>query len=317
MASHSLALAASILFAVLPTQAQPSIDYHQHLLSPSAAKRGSSLLKPLTARDLISLLDAAGVRRALVLSLAYQYGNPNKAPVPDEYAQVQRENDWTAGQVAQYPDRLRAFCGVDPLKSYALSEIERCVKDPYLHYGLKLHFGNSDVDMDNPSHVAQLRRIFRAADEHGMAIVVHMRSSVTRNRPYGAKEARTFLNEVLPSALHVPIQIAHLAGAGGFDDSSVDSALSVFIDAIARHDGRMANVYFDICGVAGLGRWKEKRALIVGRIRQIGISRILWGSDGAFGGGMSPLQALQAYRELPLTNDEFHTIDTNVAPYMR
>ena len=252
-------LLASILFAVLPCQSQSSIDYHQHLLSPSAAKLGSSLPKPFTARDLISLLDAAGVRRALVLSLAYQYGNPNKAPVPDEYEQVQRENDWTASQVAEYPDRLRAFCGVDPLKSYAISEIERCAKDPYLHYGLKLHFGNSDVDMDNPSHVAQLRRVFRAADKHGMAIVVHMRSSVTRNRPYGAKEARTFLNEVLPSAPHVPIQIAHLAGAGGFDDPSVDSALSFFIDAIARHDGRMANVYFDICGVAGIGRWKEKK----------------------------------------------------------
>ena len=317
MASYSLVFAASILFAVLPGQAQPSIDYHQHLLSPSAAKQGSSLPKPLTASDLISLLDAAGVQRALVLSLAYQYGNPNKAPVPDEYAQVRRENDWTAGQVAKYPHRLRAFCGVDPLKSYAVSEIERCAKNPYLHYGLKLHFGNSDVDMDNPSHVAQLRRVFRAADEHGMAIVVHMRSSVTRNRPYGAKEARTFLNEILPSAPHVPIQIAHLAGAGGFDDPSVDSALSVFIDAIARHDVRMANAYFDICGVAGMGRWKEKRALIVERIRQIGISRILWGSDGAFGGGMSPVQALQAYRELPLTKEEFHTIDTNVAPYMR
>ena len=317
MASHSLVFAASILFAVLPAQSQPSIDYHQHLLRPSAAKPGSSLLKPLTARDLISLLDAAGVRRALVLSLAYQYGNPNKAPVADEYAQVQRENNWTAGQVAKYPDRLRAFCGVDPLKSYAVSEIERCSKSPYLHYGLKLHFGNSDVDMDNPSHVAQLRRVFRAADEHGMAIVVHMRSSVTRNRPYGAKEASAFLNEILPSAPHVPIQIAHLAGAGGFDDSSVDSALSVFIDAIARRDVRMASVYFDICGIAGIGRWKEKRALIVERIRQIGIGRILWGSDGAFGGGMSPVQALQAYRELPLTNEEFHTIDTNVAPYMR
>jgi predicted TIM-barrel fold metal-dependent hydrolase len=152
MGCHSVVFAASILLAVLPAQSRPAIDYHQHLLSPSAAKLGS-LPKPLTARDLISLLDAAGVRRALVLSLAYQYGNPNKRPVPDEYAQVRRENDWTADQASEYPDRLRAFCGVDPLKSYAVSEIERCAKNPYLQHGLKLHFGNSDVDMDNPSHV--------------------------------------------------------------------------------------------------------------------------------------------------------------------
>ena len=312
----TLILAAAIVFTVLPAQSQSPIDYHQHLLSPSAAKRGSSS-KPFTARDLISLLNAAGIRRALVLSLAYTYGNPNKPPVANEYAKVRQENNWTADQVAEYPDRLRAFCGVDPLKSYAISEIERCAKNRYLHYGLKLHFGNSDVDLDNPSHVADLRRVFGAADKHGMAIVVHMRSSVTRKRPYGAKEAKIFLNQVLASAPHVPIQIAHLAGAGGFDDPSVDSALSVFIDAIARQDARMANVYFDICGVAGIGQWKEKKALIAQRIRQIGTSRILWGSDGAFGGGMTPAEAWQAYRELPLTTNEFHTIDANVAPYMR
>jgi predicted TIM-barrel fold metal-dependent hydrolase len=144
-----------------------------------------------------------------------------------------------------------------------------------------------------------------------------MRPSVTRNRPYGAKEAEIFLNQVLPSASHVPIQIAHLAGAGGFDDPSIDKALSVFIGAIARRDKRMANVYFDICGVAGLGQWKEKSALIAQRIRQIGVKRIVWGSDGAFGGGMTPAQALRAYRELPLTEQEFQTIDTNLAPYMR
>ncbi len=56
-------------------------------------------------------------------------------------------------QVAQYSDRLRAFCGVDPLKDYALAEIARCAQDPNLHYGLKLHFGNSDMDLDNPEHV--------------------------------------------------------------------------------------------------------------------------------------------------------------------
>lgn len=315
MLPRSAILVISLLLA-LPGWAQPTIDYHQHLLSPSAAKLGG-LPRPFTARDLIPLLDAAGVQKALVLSLAYQYGNPNKPSVRDEYRKVREENDWTARQVAEFPDRLRAFCGVDPLKPYAIEEIDRCAKDRYLHYGLKLHFGNSDVDLDNSEHVQQLRRIFHAADQHGMAIAVHLRSSVTRNRPYGAKEAEIFLNEVLPSAPHVPIQIAHLAGSGGFDDPAVDKALLVFIAAIANKDTRMKNVYFDICGVPGLGHWKDKKALIAKRIRQIGVSRVLWGSDGAFGGGLTPLQAVQAYRELPLTKEEFHTIDTNLTPYMR
>jgi hypothetical protein len=32
---------------------------------------------------------------------------------------------------------------------------------------------------------------------------------------------------------------------------------------------------------------------------------------------MTPEQALQAYRELPLSRDELATIDGNLAPYMR
>jgi predicted TIM-barrel fold metal-dependent hydrolase len=309
-------MAAVILLGIRDDSRRPAIDYHQHLLSSSAAALGS-LPNPFTARDLIALLDAAGVQRALVLSLAYQYGNPNKPAVKDEYAKVKGEHDWTAQQVAQYPGRLRAFCGVDPLKDYALQEIARCAKDPYLHFGLKLHFGNSDVNMDEPQEVAKVRAVFQAADQHGMPIVVHMHPSVTRHRPYGEKEARIFLNEVLPAAAHVPVQIAHLAGAGGYDDPGVDEALAVFIDAIAKHDPRMAHVYFDISGVAGVGRWKDKKNEIAGRIRQVGVERILWGSDGYFGGGMTPEQALRAFEELPLSRREFQTIYGNLTPYMR
>jgi predicted TIM-barrel fold metal-dependent hydrolase len=310
-------MAAALFLPGMPRDSpHPLIDYHQHLLSPSAAALGS-LPHTFTARDLIALLDAAGVQRALILSLAYQYGNPNRPPVRDEYAKVRAENDWTAQQVAQYPGRLRAFCGVDPLKDYALTEIARCTKDPYLHYGLKLHFGNSDVDLDQPREVAQVRAVFKAADEHGMAIVVHMHSSVTRKRPYGATEARIFLNEILPAAPHVSIQIAHLAGSGSYDDPGADEALSVFIDAIAKHDPRMTHVYFDISGVAGLGHWQDKMDLIATRIRQVGLKRVLWGSDGAFGGGMTPEQGLRAFQELPLSKSEFQTICGNVTPYMR
>jgi len=165
--------------------------------------------------------------------------------------------------------------------------------------------------------VGQVRAVFKAADEHGMAIVVHMHSSVTRKRPYGAKEARIFLNEVLPAAPHVPVQIAHLAGSGGYDDPGTDEALSVFVDAIAKHDPRLAHVCFDISGVAGVGHWKEKGDLIAKRIRQVGLKRVLWGSDGAFGGGMTPQQAVDAFQALPLSNEELQTIYGNLTPYMR
>ena len=287
------------------------IDYHQHLLMPTEMSA-----QAFVASDLIKLLDEAHIGRAIVLSMAYRYGNPNQPPVPDEYAHVKAENDWVSQQVAQYPARLRGFCGVDPLKEYALVEIARCAKAPNLHYGLKLHFGNSDVDLDNAEHVQQVRRVVRAASEDHMAITIHLHSSLTRHRPYGAKEAQTFLDEVLPEAANTYVQIAHFAGAGGYDDPGTDEALGVFIRAIARHDPRMRRVYFDITSVAGLGNWKTKKGLIAQRTREIGVSRVLFGSDGAFGGGTTPAHAWADFRSLPLTDAEFRTIENDVTPYI-
>src|SRR5262245_55370031 len=109
----AFAIAAS-LFLVLSLRAQPQADFHQHLFSPEIAKLAPTL-KPLTAADLIALLDQAGIRRAVVLSIAYQYSSANRPPIDDEYAKVKGENDWTSQQVALYPERLRGFCSVNPL----------------------------------------------------------------------------------------------------------------------------------------------------------------------------------------------------------
>src|SRR5580765_2416601 len=206
----------------------PLVDHHQHLFSAEAIRLSprSVSYEPLDAAGLLVYLDAAGIQRAAILSADYQYGNPNRPPVEDEYTKVKAENDWTSRQVARYPNRLRGLCGVNPLKDYAPDEIARCARDPSLRSGLKLHFGNSDVDLDNPAHVQRLQRVFRAANDHRMAIVVHMRSSVTMRRAYGAKEARVFLTDVLPSAPDIPVQIAHLTGGGTYDDPATDEAVS-------------------------------------------------------------------------------------------
>jgi predicted TIM-barrel fold metal-dependent hydrolase len=207
------ALISLLVLTLLPLQqAQrgptPLVDHHQHLFSPEVIGLSRSTIEPLDAADLLAYLDGAGIQRAAVLSTAYQFGNPNRPPVENEHAKVKAENDWTSRQVARFPTRLRGLCGVNPLKDYAVDELARCAQDPSLRAGVKLHFGNSDVDLDNPMHVQQLQRFFRAANERRMALVIHMRSSFTMRRPYGAKEARVFLNDVLPAAPDIPVQIA-------------------------------------------------------------------------------------------------------------
>lgn len=311
-----LAAALGLTQAGGQNDARPIADHHQHLYSPVIAP--ASQIAPITARDLVALLDAAGIRRGVVLSQAYAFGNPNRAtPVQNERARVIEENDWTSREVAQFPDRLVGFCGVNPLRDYALEEIARCAADPHLRTGLKLHFGNSDVDVENPQHVERLRAVFRAANDHRMAIAVHLRPTLSRQRPYGAAQARAFLTDVLPSAPDVVVQIAHLAGAGGYDDPTVDQALGAFADAIATRDSRMKNVYVEVSGVAGVGEWRSHAERIASRLRQIGVTRVLYGSDSAVGPGRAPREAWASFRELPLTDAEFRAIAMNVAPYLR
>jgi len=309
------------LGSVPRAQSGPAADYHQHLFSPGIAALISPPppavpVKPIMASDVISLLDAAGIRRAVILSMAYIWGSPDRQ-VDNEYEKVKTENDWTSQQVGLFPSRLLGFCGFNPLKEYALDELARCARDPHLRAGLKLHFGNSAFDYRDSQQMEQLRRVFRAANQNRMPIVVHMRASISKRLPYGRDAATVFLNELVPAAPDVLIQIAHLAGAGGYTDPLVDEALSVFVDAIAKGDPRTKLLYFDVTAVANANLPNERANLVATRIRQLGVNRVLYGSDAAAGANLPPREGWAAFRKLPLSEAEFRTIATNVTPYLR
>jgi predicted TIM-barrel fold metal-dependent hydrolase len=273
--------------------------------------------EPLTAKDLIAHLDAAGIKRAVVLSAAYMYGAASRK-VENEYDKVRAENDWVSAEVARYPQRLRGFCGVNPLKDYALDELARCAKDPNLRHGVKLHFGNSDVQVENPEHAAKMQAFFAAANRHRMAIAVHMRANISLKRPYGADQARVFLDQLLPAAPDVTVQVAHMAGTGpGYEDPPSESALAVLADALAKGDKRTRNLWFDVASVAGGENPPEATARLVADLRRVGIKRLLFGSDAAIAPNPPPAGAWSDFRKLPLTAEEFRTIAGNVAPYFR
>ena len=267
---------------------------------------------PFTAVQLIEQLDSARIQRALVLSVAYWFGSAlmpgaEKLPIADEYARVRAENDWVASETAKFPNRLIAFCSFHPLKSYAVEEVERCGKHAGIH-GIKLHLANSGVDLRKPEDVQQLRRVFRAANEQRLPVVAHIRP---RLRPYGKEDAQIFLREVLPEAPNVPIQIAHLAGWGGYDEAA-DEAAAVFADAIARKDTATKNLYFDITTIAIPGQPSATHRLIAQRIRTLGVSRVVYGSDlGDPGRGWADVLRL-----VPLTQAELAIIARNRAPHL-
>lgn len=266
--------------------------------------------RPMGADDLVKQLNEAQIRRAVVLSVAYFFGTAFAPARADELALVQAENDWTAAEVARHPERLVAFCSVNPLKNYAVAEIERCSGRLGMR-GLKLHFANSDVDLARPDHVAKVRAVFATANRLRIPIVAHL---WTVGRNYGAKDSRAFLDRVLPVAPDILVQIAHMAGAG---PGWTDDALAVLAEAVAAKDPRTRNLYFDLATVAD-NQSPERLQLLARRIRQIGLDRILYGSDAAFGGRNTANQEWGTFRGMvPLTDAEFAVIRDNVAPYLR
>jgi predicted TIM-barrel fold metal-dependent hydrolase len=302
-----------------PRPPVPLADHHQHLFSPELAALMTTTApvapaKPRTAADLIEQLDEAGIKRAVVLSTAYIFEQPSRK-AEQAAEKLRRDNDWTSKQVAQFPDRLIGFCGLNPLKDYALEELARCAADPNLRRGLKLHFGNSVVDYHNPEHIAQVRRVFRAANDHRMAIVAHVRASVTARLPWGRDEALIFLNELLPAAPDVVVQVAHLASAGSAQDEGAQQALDVFVDAVARNDPRTRHLYFDATtlGEPPTPDSAQRWATAIRRVP----TRVLFGSD-ATTAVATPGGAWTAMRKLlPLTEDEFKVLANNTPPYLQ
>jgi len=151
-----------------------------------------------------------------------------------------------------------------------------------------------------------------------MAIVVHLRASISRKRPYGAAQARIFLEQLLPLVPDVTVQVAHLAGTGpGYDDPPADSAMAVLAAAVEQRDPRTDRLWFDVASIVDRDISPANAALVVRRIRQVGVGRILYGTDAALGDNLRPRESWAAFRCLPLTKEEFQRIAGNVAPYLR
>jgi uncharacterized protein len=311
-------------------QTNPVADHHTHLLSP----RGSHLLiaaglpaadnQPASAHDVLLVLNAAHIQRAAVLSSAYLLGDPH-LHLPNQAAEVNRENDWTAAQAALYPHQLFAFCSVNPLAPYAAAAINHCAAIGLR--GLKLHLANSRFDFKNPHHLHLLAATFRQANRRHMAILIHLRTG----EPWSAEPIPIFVRDILPQAPDVPIQIAHLAGWGGYDRAT-DAAANAFATLCFTNPAPCRHLYFDISAVTlppsafNAAPGTDERLLadeqhdlpdapqhLAAALHRLGLQRILFATDW-------PVATPVAYRDLlraqlPIPATDLAQIFTNLAPY--
>jgi predicted TIM-barrel fold metal-dependent hydrolase len=289
----------------------PLVAAHQHLISPEFAKIIDE--PPQDGAAFLKMLDEAGIRRGVVLSMAYSFADERKK-IPDPDGHVREENDWTSRQMVLSRGRLVGFCGVNPLRDAALDEIDRCLRLPRM-IGVKLHFANSGVSMRNRQHVARLQRIFAAANARHAPIVVHLHART--GSPYGAEDAQLFLEKLLPYAPNVAVQVAHLAGSGNFPPDA-EQAMKVFEAAFRRHDPRTRNLYFDQSAVATASTSVEDGKRIAEAIREVGINRVFFGSDMVVSYNPPPGPFWTIFKaKVPLSASEFRAMAVNVPPYMR
>jgi predicted TIM-barrel fold metal-dependent hydrolase len=264
--------------------------------------------EPLEAQRLVAMLDAARIKRAVVLSVGYWFDSPTRPLVRSADA-MHAENTWTAEQAARFPDRLIAFCSLNPVSDAAAAAMRHCTSDKRFK-GLKLHLSNSRVDLLSADHIRRLRDVFAAANRARLPIVVHVRNA----EGYGAPHARAFLDQVLTAAPDIPVQIAHLWGGANFSAE----ALAVYAEAVAARRPATRRLYFDVADAALVANTPELSQAVADRIRQIGLDRIFYGSDAAFGTHPDPGGSWAAFRKgIPLSATEFETIARNVAPYLR
>jgi predicted TIM-barrel fold metal-dependent hydrolase len=79
----------------------------------------------------------------------------------------------------------------------------------------------------------------------------------------------------------------------------------------------MKNVWFDATAVVRPGMSSDELQQIAARIRQLGVERVLYGSDAAASPLAYPRAGWEAFQRLPLTKAELSVIANNVTPYMR
>jgi predicted TIM-barrel fold metal-dependent hydrolase len=289
----------------------PRVDYHQHLVSPAfepvvklPARNGEALLRDL---------DAAGIGRAVVLSAGYSFADERMA-LSDPDGRTRAENDWTSGEVSRSRGRLIGFCSANPLRPAALEELERCLSLPGM-VGIKQHLGNGGVSLRNPEHLARMQQVFALAQRRRAPVLVHMRARGGTN--YGAEDARLFLERIVPAAPDVEIIVAHLGVAGPGYGAQGDEVMAVFGEAGERNDRSMQNLYFDVATNVTAETSAEEAALIARRIRQVGLRRVLYGSDLVPPGG-SVRAGWEIFRtKLPLTPAEIAIIAGNRTRFAR
>lgn len=162
----------------------------------------------------------------------------------------------------------------------------------------------------NPLREAALQELERCLGLPGMTgIKLHLGNSgiSLRDPAHLARVQQVFS---LANRRHAPVLVP------GYPEQS-DEVMAVFGAAAERKDPRMSKLYFDVATIVTGESTPADGAVVAKRIRQVGPSRVLYGSDLSPPGG-SIRQGWEIFRtKVPLTAAELQQIANNQTGFTR
>lgn len=255
--------------------------------------------------DWEAIIKRLGTNRLKLVSMAYLYGHPEFGKVENEYDLVKAENNYLIEAKKNSPKTVKAFCGINPLKDYALEEAERCRKTLKAD-GIKLHFNASQVYLTVPDHVKKVFPIFEFAANNKLPILLHFDNA---HRRFGEPDIKLLADEILAKIKPLKLQIAHFGTSGGFNKKTKD-VIDAFIKQFETNPKiKKHKILFDISAVAldkdseGVPKLTDEQFTeLAVYARKLGMKKIMFGTD-------YPLYSAQEYLEIlrkrvKLTNAE-------------
>jgi len=241
-----------------------------------------------------AIVKRLGTNRLKLVSMAYLYGHPEFGKVENEYELVKAENDFLIEAKKNSPKTVKAFCGINPLKDYALEEAERCRKVLKAD-GIKLHFNASQVYLTVPEHIKKVFPIFEFAANNKLPVLLHFDNS---HRKFGEPDIKLLADEILAKIKPLKLQIAHFGTSGGFNQKTKD-VIDAFIKQFETNPNiKKHRISFDISAVAldkdseGVPKLTDELfAELAVYTRKLGMKRIVFGTD-------YPLYSAEEYLEI-------------------
>lgn len=226
-------------------------DCHVHIMSPNLIKDWKDLGIPFSKADYIysdidSILKTNGAGKINLIGMGYIYGNPEFYQGKDEYLRLKQENDFLFQSAKKHEDRVKPFFAIDPLKNYAIDEIQRCIKINEKS-GLKLHFSSSQVYLTEPEQLQKIKSVFEIASENKLPILLHFDNWHPK---FGRPDIELLVDEILKDIEQIELTIAHFGTSGGFNQKT-KKVLNTFIEFYETDRiPKMHKIKFDISAVA-------------------------------------------------------------------